>query len=158
MHSSICICGYRKAPIVLVLALCGAIIIALVVIKWCSISRSSDRLDLMATVSPDTRFWIYERIPGTRIWHKHPFPRDQAIAIFQAVSTALPWESGRSIFIHPPGEKSMLIWGKEMDMNSIDDLTGNYFGIRYGNALFTYGHRYYVVPAEGREIIDRIFP
>jgi hypothetical protein len=164
MPSSKHICGCRKTPILLVLAFCGTMLVGWAVMEWRSMSRSPDRLDLMASVKPDTKFWIYKRMPGTRIFHKHPFPRDQAVAVLQAMSTALPWEPGRSIFscriqhVHTPGEKSILVWGKEMDMNSIADLEGNHLGICHGNAIFTYGHRDYVVPAEGREMIDRIFP
>ena len=163
MVSSKRTCGGRKAPIIVVLALCGAMLVGWAIMEWRPMSRPPDRLDLMATVKPDTAFWLEKRIPGTHIMERSPFPRDQAIAVLRAMATAQPWEpNGKWNFscrrgnVDPPREKLHLFWGK--DIKDIANLPKNYLSILSGNKLFFYQDSTYVVPAEGCEILDRMFP
>jgi hypothetical protein len=155
--------GGRKAPIVVALALCGAMLFGWAVMEWRSMSRSPDRLDLMATVEPDTEFWLDKRISGKHYWERNPFPRDQAVAVLQAMTTAQSWEpngkwnfSFKRSYIFPRDLKGALVWGKDMKDNA--EARGNVLWIYYGNEIINNEGKDYVVPVEGREILDRIFP
>ena len=153
----------RKALIVLVLVLFGAMLVGWAVTKWRSVSRSPDRLDLMATVRPDDEFWLNKKVPGTHVWERNLLPRDQAVALLRAMETAQPWEPvdfsyrwSRSFPPHPPSVKANLVWCK--DWEDQRELQGNVLWIHSRNELITYEGKIYVVPAEGREILDRMFP
>lgn len=153
--------GGRLVLIVVVLALCGAMLVGWGVMGWRSMSRSPDRLDLMASVKPDTEFWLHKRVPGTHRWEIYPFPRDQAVAVLRAMTTSQPWEpvsrfSFSSRYVYPGGMKLMLVWC--MNMKDSAELRRNVLWIHFGNKLISYGDKIYVVPAEGREILDRMFP
>jgi hypothetical protein len=154
----------RKAFIVFVLALLGLMLLGWAVTKWRSVSRSPDRLDFMATVRPDDEFWLAKNVPGTHDWKRNLFPRDQAVALFRAMETAQPWEAGivdrffryRRFPPQPPSEKAELFWCKGWEDRYEREGTSLY--IHYNNELISYNCRIYVVPAEGREILDRMFP
>jgi hypothetical protein len=153
----------RKVLIELVLALFGLMLVGWAVMKWRSVPRPPDRLDLMATVRPDDEFWLSKRIPGTQIFEKNLLPRDQAVALLRAMATAQPWEASVGYFNwsgsfppRPPSSKVILIWCK--DWEDRRELKGNVLSICYRNELFNYDGKDYVVPAEGREILDRMFP
>jgi hypothetical protein len=126
-------------------------------------SQGVNAYDILATVKPDDKFWLNKRVPGTHNMEVSLFPRDQAVAVLRAMATAQPWEPygmfgsmGRHIV--PRQLKAMLVWSKDMTDRDRVGLGGNVLWIHSGNGLISYGSKIYVVPAEAREILDRMFP
>jgi hypothetical protein len=148
----------RKALIVLVLTLFGAILVHWAVTKWRSESRLPDRLDLVATVGPDDEFWLIKRVPGTHEWETNLLPRDQGVALLRAMETAQPLDYEVGYYDRPPTPlptRAILRWCKGWENRN--KFPANFLLINSRIESFNHDGKAYVVPAEGRDILDRIF-
>lgn len=153
----------RRSRTVVAFAVCGALFVVCLVIRWSCTSRSPTQLDLLSTVRPDDAFWVSERIAGTHDCKTYVLPRDQGLALLSAVATVEPWEpNGAGLLgfrqgeVHPPSPKVMLVWCR--DWKHRRGLRGNVLLIDADNEVVNYEGKAYVVPPEGREVFDRLFP
>jgi hypothetical protein len=146
----------------LIVAIVGGSVVTAVCLA-CIVLRDSvsDGPDPMATVDADTQFRLQQRRPGEP-WTERPFPRDQAIALLQAISTARRWQMSRFEQIFGPSHRSepslcvVLIWYKGAGNRA--DREQKAVEICRGNGIVGYRNTLYQLSKEGREVLDRLLP
>jgi len=121
-----------------------------------------ERLNVMATVNPDTEFRLYRRLPKNNYWDDgSPFPRVDALAVVDAIDSAKPWDRISHAAVigqyhaYTPGYTLCLSWCK--DMKDDTQREKGSVAICYGNWLFDYGNTDYQLSEEGHEVFNRVF-
>ncbi len=117
---------------------------------------------MMETVTDDTQFRLYQRQPNGAWDNSTPFPRDEAIALLEAMAKAEPWQPNKGRLFGPlprhvpPRTQLFLFWGK--DVTDVRQRKTSSVGIGVGNVLFDYNNREYQLSTEAKEVLDRMFP
>jgi hypothetical protein len=147
----------------IVLAPLGVVaVLAVVVAVFFAVAPHRQRLNLMATVRPDTAFRIFRRRADNNHWDKgSPYDRTNATALLAVLASATQWDhkshaAATGFCTLPPGYAIDLAWGKDLYHRA--ERGSGFISIRCGNWLFDYENDLYQVSQEGHEVLHRLFP